>query len=236
MDFSPDERLLISASYDGTARIWNMRDGSSRIFFCSTSGISAVRFSPDHRHFVVGSISGEIYVWERRSGQRVTVLKGHTSDVDSIDFMPNGRGFISGSWDRCLKYWDINTGRMPDDPRHEAPDVVEQKESFTFAGHTVCSFLFLFPYSCNGSLPSQGRIRSISISPDSRWISSGGNDCTVRIWNSRNGVQHCILRGHDAEVLSVEFCPAGGYLATACRNGSVRIWKYENPDSDVEHP
>jgi WD40 repeat protein len=89
-----------------------------------------------------------------------------------------------------------------------------------------CVLSFLGPDFCFKGLLLQGPIFSASVSPDGRWLASGSNDQTVRIWNVSTGAQQCIVQGHKEEVLSVNFSPAGHYLASASEDAMVRIWNY----------
>jgi len=227
VEFSPDGRLLISGSSDGTVRIWNIRDGSSRIFHHSTSFICALRFSPDGRFVAGGSLNADLYLWELRSRHLVTSMTGHTEAVSSIVFMQNGEGFISGSWDGTLKYWNNSLSAPAQRSDGSAEDV---KRKVNFVGDTVNSFLLSFwilIQAWNVSLcsrPSQAGILSVSIPQKGPWIASGSVDCTVGIWHTRTGAQQCILQGHTEKVYSVDFSPTGDYLASADWNGTVRIW------------
>lgn len=53
------------------------------------------------------------------------------------------------------------------------------------------------------------RVRSVAISTDGRWILSGSDDCTVRVWNmeSQEPVGDS-LRSHSGPVLEVKFVTA----------------------------
>lgn len=148
LDFSPDGRVLISGSDDRTVRIWNMRDGSSRILGNSSSFIRSIRFSPDRQHIAAGNTSGELFVWEPRSGHLVASLKGHYNSVESLVFMPNAQRLISGSWDKTLKCWEISKSTSVQNSDLKGLEVADDerlKERLTFVGHTVRSFI-----SCPG--------------------------------------------------------------------------------------
>ena len=140
VDFSPDGRFLISGSYDSTLRIWNMRDGSSRIFDHANGGISCVRVSPDGKHVAAGKFDGEVLIWELRSGRVVATLEGHADIVDCVVFMPNGEGLVSSGGDGTLKCWDVS-GLISAQTSDEKGNGAEP--CLTLVGHTVCPFPLL---------------------------------------------------------------------------------------------
>jgi WD40 repeat protein/tRNA A-37 threonylcarbamoyl transferase component Bud32 len=69
-----------------------------------------------------------------------------------------------------------------------------------------------------------GTMWSVAFSPNGRWLASGGNDRTVRIWDTVKGQEVRALRGHSDVVLCVAFDPAGRRVASCGRDKTVRIW------------
>lgn len=71
----------------------------------------------------------------------------------------------------------------------------------------------------------RGIIYGVAISPDSKWLASGGIDGIVRIWNMETGEFTRALVGHDSYVFSLAFSPDGRTLASAGSwDYTARLW------------
>lgn len=67
-----DPRLLATASFDNTARIWNAEDGSClRVFTEHTDSVYSVCFSPDRRFLVTGGMDHRLFISSVETGEVV---------------------------------------------------------------------------------------------------------------------------------------------------------------------
>lgn len=119
VSFSQDGSRLASASYDGTARIWDAATWKSTQEFqnpdpASDQGsrrVLDVAFSPDTELLAMASHEGNVHVWNVATGDLVQTLRGHTNGVWSVAFSPDGKTLASGSQDQTIRLWNRATWR-----------------------------------------------------------------------------------------------------------------------------
>ncbi len=79
--FSPDGKRIVSASDDGTLKVWDSDTGSETFTLRGhTAGVGSVAFSPDGKHIVSGSQDRTLKVWDARHGQGNAHPQGALTD------------------------------------------------------------------------------------------------------------------------------------------------------------
>ena len=73
---SPDERRLVSASGDGTLRLWDLASSESRILRGHTGAVTAVAFSADGKQIVSSGADGTVRVWPDDLPEEPEALRG----------------------------------------------------------------------------------------------------------------------------------------------------------------
>jgi WD40 repeat protein len=67
-------------------------------------------------------------------------------------------------------------------------------------------------------------VQSTAISPDGKYIVSGGDDDDLRFWEVASGKEIKTFKGHASPVWSVAFSPDGKYILSAGEDMIVRLW------------
>jgi RNA polymerase sigma factor (sigma-70 family) len=110
-EFSPDNRLLATGSYDHTVRVWDVARRQVRFVLRGhTECVPGVAFSPDGRTLASASWDHTVRLWDLAAGEEKAILRGHADKVDSVAFAPDGKFLASGSWDKTIRLWDAKTG------------------------------------------------------------------------------------------------------------------------------
>jgi WD40 repeat protein len=70
----------------------------------------------------------------------------------------------------------------------------------------------------------RGDVYTVAFSHDGRWIASGSEDSTVKVWDGRSGELVRTFRGHTGLVTSVAFSPDDRRLISGSRDHTAKVW------------
>jgi ribosome assembly protein 4 len=104
--FSPDGKLIASASFDKSVKLWNAVDGK----YVTTlrghvSDVYMVAWSSDSRLLLSCSKDTTMKCWSMKSKKIAFDLPGHMDEVFACDWSPDGLRVASGGKDKNVKIW-----------------------------------------------------------------------------------------------------------------------------------
>lgn len=102
-EFSPSGDRVLTASQDGSARIWDL-DGNLIKTFNHNNNIHSARFSPDGHTILTASSDGIAKLWNI-DGHQLTLYQGHNDEVYDALFSPDGSKILTFSRDNSAKLW-----------------------------------------------------------------------------------------------------------------------------------
>ena len=106
VDFSPDGKIILTGSYDKTARLWDLQGNVLQVYKGHEDNVFSVAFSPDGKSILTGSVDKTARIWDLQ-GNVLQIFKGHEYNVASVAFSPDGKSILTGSWDKTARLWAI---------------------------------------------------------------------------------------------------------------------------------
>lgn len=104
-------RYLSSGSTDETIRLFDLKKHVEVGTLMEQSGSITCLLFCGTTHMLSGSEDGTICIWKSKSWELLKKLKGHRGAINSLSLHPSGRLALSISKDKCIRTWNLLTGR-----------------------------------------------------------------------------------------------------------------------------
>ncbi|MFV8749609.1 WD40 repeat domain-containing serine/threonine protein kinase [Nannocystaceae bacterium ST9] len=225
-----DDHTIVTASDDGTVRVWDLAGSlpvEGRILIRHAAAITALDV---HAAMVVSAADdGSVNVSPIDGAARA--LPGHASGVWAIAFTPDGKQVASASFDTTAQVMAVSGEGVPR----------------VLVGHRLALFRlaiegsgrWLATGSYDGSIrlwdltlprletPLVGHTRAVyaaDVSADGERVVTASRDGTARLWSAIDGSCLAIFAGESESLNAAVFSPDGEQVVTATKRGVVELW------------
>jgi WD40 repeat protein len=200
--YSPDGARILTASDDGTARIWDAESGAEIAALRPEAGeIKSAVFSPDGKRVALAVGDATARIWDITTGRDRVILKGHKESLKSLAFDPEGKRVVTASLDGTARIWDAESGTaLAVLTGHTGP---VDSAVFSASGRRVVTSSWdgtarVWDANDGGEVAilkgHSGWVRNAMFDHTGKRVLTEGQDGTARIWDAESGREITVLK------------------------------------------
>jgi WD40 repeat protein len=224
LDFSPDGTRIAFAPEDSTARIRNRDSGGELRFEGHTDRVTRTRFDATGTRLITTSMDGTARVWDVATRNLLFSVHHHEGGVVDLALSPDGSKAATCAR-KSIRIWNPTTGETL--RRFEPPAATV---SVAFGAGLLASgdsegSIHLWDLETGEKRgvwkAHSGIVWGLAFTRDNVLLSASA-DRTARAWHTDTQKELAVYSGHLDIVRRVMV--HDGWFATACYDGTVRIW------------
>ncbi len=235
--FSTDDQLLLTGGQDNTVRLWSPEAGQLVKSFRGHDGaVRSATFAENDQVVLSAGHDNRIKKWSIGQYEEIrvlqgVVLEGHVDAILAAGFSPDGKQVVTASRDRTARTWDSMTGNplkvFSEGHSFLASNAVYFPGGKRMATAAVDNTVRIWDTDSGTQmavLEHTGRAAALAISTDGKWIITGGDDRSAKIFDAQTGDLKFVLPDHRSEVTAVALSPDGRLALTGDLRGRVALW------------
>jgi WD40 repeat protein len=237
LTFSPDGGSLVSASWDGSVKLWDLKSGALHWTGWHTSNAECLAFAPDGSILASGGHDATVRLWDPRSGANLQTLP-HPGYVFAVTWSPDGHLLVSGDFNGGIRVWEVQqtslTLRSEILSAHSGwvPGLAFAPDGKNLASAGWDGTVKLWEMPSGRLLQTLSghteRVYRVAWSSDGRTLASCSFDRTIRLWDVKQESYQAVLHGHTAAVYTLAFTPDSSRLLSGGEDGTLREWDVAN--------
>jgi WD40 repeat protein len=236
IDASPDGLTLLTAGWDGTARLWNIETGQEIGRFDHRGRVGTASFSPDGRYVVTAGREGTARVWDVKTRRPASGGLPSAAAVLSAAVDPASNLLATAAENGAVRVWRLGPGglRLSPLPLNESSDIQFSHDGrwalAPGSGRSQGFRVWRIDQSDPGMrvLGLSVPVRDAQFIPGADRVMAVAGDGIVRRWDLGSEPREIepALR-HAAQVSLLVPSRDGRWALVGCADGTARIWNLE---------
>ena len=210
-----DDHFVLTASDDGTIKVWNLKIGKCIRTFQEGGQVYSLAVTPDSRFAISASDDRTVKIWAMENGQLLHTFEREKETPYMVAVTPDSRFVIATYWPNILKVWELEGKhliRTIESPQTFWPSVAVTPDG-RFAFYISDDTTTQLPPS-NNSNPAWHRSYTSADGFRSRF--------TLKMWRPEQGL-HVDFLGQPTDLNNVIVTPDNRFVICAS-NDMVSVW------------
>jgi len=234
-----DKNLWLTAGYDGTIKIYDMKKRKLLSQYVGhRSIVTAAHFIREDSYIVSCSFDQSVKIWNAKNAKCEKTLLGHMDSIITCAVTPNSRYIMTGGVDCSVKVWDYGTGNnivtINKHTRWVKIIKISLDGKYMITGgldKKIYVWDIKFLVNSKNLLPTYHRcidyhtdyILDIDVGPNDIMISSS-SDMTVKVQNYVTGVLIHNISLTPMWATTIKFTADGSLFGLGCSDNSLLIY------------
>jgi WD40 repeat protein len=232
--WSPDGGTIGTASYDGTARLWDAATGEELLAMEHPAGVRFFAWSPDGSRIVTTCRDGFARVWDTGSGELLVEVAPGGEFITVASWSPDGSRFAASRFfNDVVTIFDAATGdaltswyagkqahRVPWSPQGDRIVTGGSAGSLIWDPATGKRLMGL----------GDAFVMNAAWSPDGGRIVLDEQDGRARVIDATSGEELLVFFAHSDDIWHATWSPDGTRIASGDVTGEVKVWDAASGD------
>ncbi len=231
---SNDGQLLVTASRDDTARIWEVTGNLRHKLEGHLDNVESASFSPDGQYVATASSDKTIRIWNVSDGKEISKLEDYSQGFNNVTFSSDGRLVLAAGERGSAVVWDYTVSKKAsfilehgtDFGLNSAVFSPDTKLVATASGDKTAIIWDVATQKRLKILEHTDSVLNLAFGRDGSVLVTAGKDGIARIWNVADGSLKHELKGHNGQVNCATFDQTGERLVTASMDATAIIWDW----------
>ncbi|MBD2500048.1 nSTAND1 domain-containing NTPase [Anabaena azotica] len=236
INFSPDGKKIVSASYDKTVKLWDINGKMLQNMQRHKSRVYSVKFSPKNNMIASAGADRKIILWDE-NGNYIRSLEKQKDAIYDIAFSPDGNFLASASRDKSIILWNAKNNifnkQYISDHLIRRIDFAPDSKHIAFTDEKFVKIWNIETGRVTIMGEHSGLISSIKFSPKNNFLVSSDYDGEINIWNiarldnlENQQPVKTFNTEHKDSLNNISVDAEGKRIASAGGDGLIKIWNF----------
>ncbi len=233
---SANPRYFATAGNDDLIKIWDIYQGKEvKTIAAHKDEIRGLSFSKDGRYMVSTSIDSTVKVWNAYDYSLLKTIKMKVPQLVAV-ITPDCKRIATGGRDSVIQLLDLETGKVMNRlKKHKGKisdicfDPTDPTVMFTAGYDSMVYRWDLDSMKVNGWYKEKGKVLSVKMSPDSKYMTTLTSDTMINVWNYLTDDRWYSQRvsNNGGTFGSEDFSPDGKFLVYPIQGNLMKILDLE---------